>query len=595
MSSWRNAESDDYRIAVKYWGAPVARFLVPSDVDKLLDRLQDGEADSLESETLEMKTAPQDLGRLRDLCVEAAVCFANARGGNLVVGVRDRVRGRAASVQGLPFVPDVNGLKRAVYDATDPHILVELEVVRVAEGDLLLMTVPRGLPPHSTTSGRAWIRHGSSCVPLTGSMLARLVASSGGADVSAEPVDGTSLDLLDPAAVAEARRLLDATGRLTPQAGRSARVLLDLLGLSPVDGALTLAALVLLGSQAALRSHLPQHEVTMLRYSRATRYDDRVDLRQALLTLLPAADRFLQAALRLRTIRTAGYAQLEVREITEEVAREALLNAVTHRDYIQRQGVLVEVRRSAVHITNPGGFVGGITEDNLLRHPHVHRNEQLAQALQTLGLVNRAGLGVDRIYEGLLRLGGALPTYRGEAESVALTLPRGGYDEFATWVMEREAEDAPLELDELIVLRRLVDVAYLDRWSAQRLLQADEETAAALFADMRKRRLVVATGRGRAARYSLPRVLSDRLRGRAVTDADRPLEGEGVRLRVLDLLRERDALTNAQIREFSGWSRAQVQTLLTQLTREGLVERRGAGRGAHVVRAGRTNARESAK
>lgn len=573
----------------------MARFLAPADLDALLDRLDRTDADGLESETLEIKRAPDDPARLRDVCVEAAVCLANARGGNVVVGIADRVRGRAAAVRGLSAVPDVNSLKRAVYDATDPHILVELDVVRVAEGELLLMTVPRGLPPHSTTSGRAWIRHGSSCVPLTGSMMARLLASSGGADVSAEPVDGMSIDLLDPAAVAEARRLLDAAGRLSPQAARTPRALLDLLGLTPVDGELSLAALVLLGAESALRLHLPQHEVTMLRYHRATRYDARVDLRQPLLTLLPAADRFLQAALRLRTIRPAGYAQLEVREITEEVAREALLNAVTHRDYIQRQGVLVEVRKSALHITNPGGFVGGITEDNVLRHPHVHRNEQLAQALQTLGLVNRAGLGVDRIYEGLLRLGGALPTYRGEAESVSLTLPRGGDDDFAAWVLEREAEDDPLELDELIVLRRLVDVAHLDRWTAQRSLQADEDTAAALLAQMRKRRLLVATGRGRAARYSLPRVLSDRLRGRALTDADRPLEGEGVRLRVLELLRERDALTNAQIRAFSGWSRAQVQALLSQLAREGLVERRGAGRGAHAVLAGRTNARRPRK
>jgi len=133
------------------------------------------------------------------------------------------------------------------------------------------------------------------------------------------------------------------------------------------------------------------------------------------------------------------------------------------------------------------------------------------------------------------------------------------------------------------VLRRLIDVASIYRWAAQRYLQVDDEAAAARLAEMRRRRLLVVTGRGRAARYALPRVLSDRLRGRAVTDADRPLEAEGVRLRVLTLLAERDRLTNAQIRDFSGWSRAQVSVLLAQLAAEGLVERRGAGRGAHAV------------
>lgn len=218
----------------------------------------------------------------------------------------------------------------------------------------------------------------------------------------------------------------------------------------------------------------------------------------------------------------------------------------------------------------------------------MHRNEQLAQALQLLGLVNRAGIGIDRIYEGLLRLGSPLPIYQAEPEQVSLTLSRSGSDEFAAWVLEHEANGEELDLDELIVLRRLVDVASIDRWIVQRCLQVDDDTAASRLAEMRRRKLLLATGRGRGARYSLPRVLSDRLRGRALTDADRPLEAEGVRLRVLALLEDRDRLTNGQIRAFSGWSRTQVHALLTQLVAEVLVGRRGAGRGAHVVLARRS-------
>lgn len=111
-------------------------------------------------------------------------------------------------------------------------------------------------------------------------------------------------------------------------------------------------------------------------------------------------------------------------------------------------------------------------------------------------------------------------------------------------------------------------------------LQLGEAATATQLADMRRKTLLVARGRGRAAHYSLPRVLSDRLRGRALTDADRPLENEGVRLRVLALLQERERLTNGQIREFSGYSRAQVHALMRQLTAEGLIEMRGVGNGS---------------
>ncbi len=547
----------------------------------MLQRLEHERADALEAQTLEIKRRPNRPTELNDWAVEAAVCLANAHGGTLLVGVRDGVVGQLEALEGCGAV-DVNSLRRAVYDRTSPQILVDIEIFEVSGRQLLAMHVPQGLPPHTTSSGRALIRIGKQCVPLTGQMWAQQAARAGSLDRSALLIDDATIHDIDLDAVDALRALVRQQPDLAPLSERPPSELLQRLELAR-DGRLTLAAALLVGSRACLRESVPEHEVVLMRMRGPTRYDARDDLRVPLLALLPRVEERLDAWLSLRTIRPRGFLQLELPDVTWEVAREAILNAVAHRDYFVRSAVVVGVHRDVIVVDSPGGFVGGITEENVLRHGYVHRNELLCQALQRLGLVNRAGLGVERMYAGLLRLGNPTPQFRASESSVTLRLPRRGSDEFAAWLVETERAGTELSTDDLIVLRRLLDVGELDRWSAASALQLASDEAAHRLADLRARGLLVARGRGRGAAYRFPAALSDRLRGRAATDVDRPLEREGVRLRLLEVLRERGSLSNADVRALSGFSRVEVLRLFHQLNSEGLIEMRGVGRGAHIV------------
>jgi len=546
--------------------------------------LEQETADEIESETLEIKSQPRGRDELKRWLTDLAVCFANQRGGCVLVGIADRVKGRDKAIVGVGDV-SFRGLERDVYSSTEPHILIEIDEMQIPEGRLLAAHIPKGIPPHTTSAGLATIRIGDSCQPLTGTNLARMIASSGEVDLSAAPIEGVKLTDLDPAAMKRGRELLRAQPGLASLADSDDGPLLEALSLAN-DSELSQAALLLFGKESAIARFLPQHEVTILRHVSTTRYDQRGDLRGPLLLEFDAIEDSLAAATSLRTVQPRGFAQLEIPTLSWEVAREAILNAVAHRDYFLRQGIIVAIHQDQVEITSPGGFLDGISPANVLRHPPIHRNELLARALQRLGLVNRVGLGVDRIFEGLLRSGARPPTYMADEISVSLTLPLGGSDEFAAWVVEQERESDPLTLDDLIVLRRLVDVGSINREAASEQLQLNEIEAANHLADMRGRGLLVARGRGRAASYSLPRPLSERLRGKGVTDADRPLEVEGVRLRILELLKERGKLTNAEIRAFSGYSRQHVLAVEKALESEGLIELHGHGRGAYIALAG---------
>ena len=106
-----------------------------------------------------------------------------------------------------------------------------------------------------------------------------------------------------------------------------------------------------------------------------------------------------------------GLFRVSIPDFDKRAFREALVNAFCHRDYSMLGRVRVEINSEGMLISNPGGFIEGINADNLLdAEPH-GRNPVLADALKRIGLAERTGRGIDRIYEGSLLYGRLLPDY----------------------------------------------------------------------------------------------------------------------------------------------------------------------------------------
>jgi len=551
------------------------------DIRTLLKRLDGEPADSLESETLDFKRW-EDEARVRVRSLqEAVVCFANAQGGTVVVGVRDRMHSRKEAIEGVPPT-DLNALRRSIYDGTDPHVLVEIELLKEPEGELLLIHVPRGIPPHTTSEGVAKIRVGKECRPLKGSQLPALMLSRASQDLTAQPLPDSSITDVDPVQVQTLRRELAAQEATSTLAKLGDRELLEGIGLVR-ESELTLAAVLLVGKPTAIARWAPQHEVVFLRFKSATRYDVRRDLKGPLFDVLDVLERLLEAHVKLQTIATESFGELSIPDITWYACREAVLNAMVHRDYFQQQAVQIELHPDRIQISSPGGFVGGVGPENVLRHPPVRRNPLLAETFQRIGLVNRAGLGVDRMCEELLRLGKTMPRYEADEAHVRLTLPIATHEAFARFVARETREGRVLSLDDLIALRGAMEVGMIDRWEGAKRLQAAEEHAAEVLMSLRGRGHLVPHGRGKGTSYSLPRELSVSLLGPEETDLGLDLDEHAVRLRVERILAERGKLTNAEVRRVSGYSRVRTVRLMKTLVEQGCAKLVGSGRGAHYV------------
>ena len=138
-----------------------------NEIRSLLDKLEYQPADELEGQDLDFKEWKSR--SLRDavaMVVEMAICMANGGGGTVVFGVNDKAIGRTNAILGVPPEIDINRLKKAVYDSTDPKLTPVFQEFSVKEetGRLIIMQIYPGLPPYTDTQGRGKI--GCSCCHL---------------------------------------------------------------------------------------------------------------------------------------------------------------------------------------------------------------------------------------------------------------------------------------------------------------------------------------------------------------------------------------------------------------------------------------------
>src|SRR5690554_5524643 len=162
-----------------------------ANIESLLPELEHCIADDLEDQDLDFKQwDTQSRDKAVRTVVQMAVCMANGGGGTVVFGVADRSQGRESAILGVPPEIDINLLKKAVYDQTDPKITPVFEELTVTEGTgrLLLMQIYPGMPPYTDSAGRGTIRIGKDCQPLTGTLRRKIGVETDETDYTGEAV-----------------------------------------------------------------------------------------------------------------------------------------------------------------------------------------------------------------------------------------------------------------------------------------------------------------------------------------------------------------------------------------------------------------------
>jgi len=445
---------------------------IPSrdDVLRLLDQLNEHVADDLESDVLEFKPW-EDVKKNMIVAREYAVCFANARGGLIVFGVKDRTRGREEAITGCERY-DLDVWRRGIYQSTDPSLTVDIEELQVPEGTLLLVRVPKAPPGKAcgTTNGLFKVRVGKNCMPMGPEEYQRRQVAAGTLDWSAQLAEGLDLSDLDRTEIDRIRKLIQANKPESELAHLDDEALvraLDIVKNERVTNAGALCA----ASEKALQANFPQHEVIYLYQETETEIKARLNLKRPIFAILAQLTETINARNPIQTLKQ-GLFHVQIPSYPEVVFREAILNALCHRSYLEIPSVYVRHTPRQMVVSNPGGFPEGITPENILTAEPKQRNRLLAEIFEKVGLVDRAGTGRRRIFIPSLSFGKKQPLYEADEYTVKLTIFDGSFDErMAAFVANRQREGYDLSLEALLLLSSLKEHPDMDTRTAAKLLQ----------------------------------------------------------------------------------------------------------------------------
>ncbi len=520
--------------------------------------------------------------------VEVVVCLANRPGGDpafLLVGVEDDGSVTGARPRHESGQTDLARVTALVSNRTRPSITVRAELVRHAAVEVLVIEVPSTRVPVGRADGK-YVRRAlggdgkPACVPFPFHDMQSWQAGRGLLDYSALHFPGASWDDLDPLEFARFRRLV----RESRGQGDEALLTLSDLDLAKAIGAVEadhtvravrVLGLLLFGREDVLRSALPTHEVAFQVLSgEGVKVNDF--LRWPLLRTMEEIEARFRSRNQEQEV-VVGLVRLRIADYPERAFREAVANALIHRDYIQLGAVHVQWHDDHLSISNPGGFPEGVRLDNLLVTEPRPRNPLLADAFKRAGLVERTARGVDTIFFEQLRSGRPAPSYeRSNETGVVLLLPGGAASlEFARLVAEEGQKQRPLALDDLLILNQLASERQLDVGRAAALIQKPESEARARLMRLVEVGLVEARGEKKGRAYHLSAATYRRLGRRVAYVRQRGFEPLQQEQLILQFVEKHGRITRADAAELCMVSSLQARRRLARLVDHGQLALRG--------------------
>ena len=413
-----------------------------------------------------------------------------------------------------------------------------------------------------------------------------------GLDVMAAATERELADVA-PGALAVARRYLVGGGDPDTAECSDAELLRRLGALRP-DGALTQAGVLAFCAASTTLIALVRFDVPGGDILNPPR-----DLSgQALLEQLEATEVGLSAFNTATTV-AEGFAEVPVRQIPERTVREAVLNGIVHRDWMSSEPVAVtwfDVDHT-LDVTSPGGFAGGVTQDTVLSRRFA-RYPALSDLFRALRLVEKQGVGVDRMYREMISLGHRPPRITEQDGPRVRTRLAGGPPLLPVMSLAQHVRPASRRRDTRIavILYSLLKHPFLTVGDAAHALQTDvgdaREALDAAFAasvDAGDQLVVpykdvVVLSPGVLRRLERDEAGFASLRRRRLLTYRRP-DADGGRRLVEAWLAAHDRITSGDYATLTGLTSAGAKRALDRLVPDLLARGATTGRSAHYVAA----------
>ncbi|MCB8965619.1 MAG: putative DNA binding domain-containing protein [Ardenticatenaceae bacterium] len=350
---------------------------------------------------------------------ECLAALANGDGGLIVLGLDEE-----GQVTETIWDEEAEGALREAARLCRPPVPSQWQPVETKNGVLIGINVPRSPDLHSLEDGRVLIRSGNWNRPLSGDEIRNLAASKNTAEFETDIVPGARPDDLNPDTIREYLEMRERRG--------AAKItdldqLLFEIGATDREGNPTTIGILLFGKNP--QAFFPQSGVVFVKFpgteprgpDGGIGYGRRDELTGPLARIVERAWNVVFEEMRVGAT-VNNLSREELTEYPRFAVREALVNAVAHRDY-RISGRRIEIRMYAdrLEIISPGGLPGYMTLDNLVEE-HFSRNPRLVNGLYQWGYIEELGLGIDQMIEDMVQAGHDPPTFQAMPHLFTVTL-----------------------------------------------------------------------------------------------------------------------------------------------------------------------------
>lgn len=524
------------------------------------------EIDSLlhnkEDEHLEFKLAKN--GFHFDELVKYCVALANERGGKIIFGVTDK---RPRKIAGTTAFPELERTKIGLNQRIP--LRIEVEEVLHPEGRVVIFTIPSrpiGMPIHY--EGRYYMRAGESLVPMSQDVLKQIFNETS-PDYTADICSNAEMSDLDIDAIEDFRnRWIQKSKNENIRNLTLAQLLTD-AELLTSEG-LTYASLILFGTHQALGKYLAQSEI-IFEY-RATEASGAAHVRQDFRKGFFAFYEDLWKLINLRNDHQHyqdGLFTWDIPTFNESAIREAILNAISHRDYRMPGSVFIRQFPRRIEIVSPGGFPLGITLDNILWQQQP-RNRRIAESFARCGLVERSGQGMNRIYESCIIESKPKPDFSNTDENhVCITLNGQVQNVKFLQFLEKLGQ-------QLLASFSTRDLLIIDKvFNGEPVADSEKKTILRL----RDLGVIEQINRGRGTKYVLAKKFYEFIGKKGVYTRKKGLDRKTNKELLLSHIRS-NGKEGSKMAEFyqilPGHTRSQIQVLLRELVKDKLIHVEGS-------------------
>lgn len=408
-----------------------------------------------ETQNIEKKSLRTVTGNSADWneLAKDCVCFANASGGKILIGVEDEEEeppiGQNITDKNLPqkIIKAINhrtintGVTANIIIAANNAEYIEIHVFRSAQ------TIA------STTDGRYYIRVADECRPVPPDEMARLAADKN-AFIWEEQI---TRRVPRNKANAEKRKQFIDDILSSPRVSRFVKEktedeILDYYFLTKGEY-LTNLGVLWIGNREERAGLLFAPAVQVIRYNekdekvwKVTLDDYSFNPKELLSKIVFDIPDWQES-----TEISDGIFRKNIPFIPIEVVRELVANALVHRTYTTRGDIFVNLFPDRLEIHNPGRLPYGVTPQNILSQS-VRRNEHLSKVFYDLNLMEREGSGYDLVYELLLGSGKPLPVVQEGDDRLTVTVRKQIISKEVVKLMDKASQEYQLKQKEIIAL-----------------------------------------------------------------------------------------------------------------------------------------------